>query len=601
MAKSKPHSQKTELAESDPAKRFPFVKHPILPILLLVLVSALVYANSLQNGFVFDDIGTIVENKYITDFSKNLPSFFNSSYFKIAHTEGSYRPVATFTYYLLYAAFSLNPFGYHLASLILHILNVILVYFLLNRLQPTRLTSLLAALMFACHPVISEAVNCISYNEDLLTAFFYLLALLCYIKATEQDKKPDKGYYIFSLVFFLAGLLSKEMAITLPAMVVLYDAVFRETVDRQTFAKQIKNVVEQRSFFYSGYIAVSLFYLSLRFLIFVNPKHSIVRSYGSLIERIIYLPDHIFNYIKMAVFPLNLNADHVFAYPQTFFEATNIISLVIIAGLLVLSFFVYKKSKELSFGMWWLFVTLFPVYNLIEIANPIADRYLYLPLVGFCLAISIILNDLLDHLGRPNVNKTGVLKAFIFLLIFGFYASITVARNRVWKDDFSLWTKTLESSSNSAIVHGNLGRAYQNQGLLKEAIAAYRSAIQINPADYKAYYNLGTIYEEQGSLKNAIRSYMKATEINPEFLNSHFNLANIYAQMGRLDEAVPHLKKSVAINPGDFEAHNNLGVIYARQGKLDQAISEWEAVLKIDPKNKEAQGNILKAKKMLNK
>ena len=472
---------------------------------------------------------------------------------------------------------------------------------MLNRLQPNRLTSLLAALLFACHPVLSEAVDCISYNEDLLAAFFFLLALLCYIKATARDKKSDLAYYIFSLIFFLGGLLSKEMAITLPVLVLLYDVVFREIGDRQTFSKLILNTIRQRKFYYGGYVAVSLFYLSLRFLILVNPKPSAAHSYGSLIERIIYLPDHIFNYIKMAIFPLNLNADHVFAYPQRFFEVTNVISIVIIAGLLVLSFWIYKRSKELSFGMWWFFVTLFPVTNLIEIANPIADRYLYLPLVGFCMVISIILTDTLSRLAGLNGTKIGMLRAFIIILILGFYASVTITRNRDWKDDFSLWTKTLKSSPNSAIVHGNLGRAYQNQGLLKEAIAAYRTAIQVNPADYKAYYNLGTLYEEQASLKTAIRYYKKATEINPEFLNSHFNLASIYAQMGLLDEAVPHLEKAVAINPEDFEARNNLGVIYARQGKLDQALAEWEAVLKIDRDNQEAQGNISKAKKMLNK
>lgn len=601
MAKSNSHSQNTAPAESEPAKRSFLLQHPLPPVLLIVLAGMLVYANSLWNGFVFDDIGTIVENKYINEFGKNLPSFFTTSYFVISGVEGSYRPIATLSYYLLYAAFGLNPFGYHLASVLLHVLNSVLLYLLLGRILRNRLTSLFAALMFACHPVITEAVNCISYNEDLLSALFYFLAFLLHVVAVAEDKNVKKGFYVFSLICFLFGLLSKEMAITLPGMIVLYDAAFREIDYQGNIAKQILNTFWRRKFYYGGYLAVSLFYMSLRFLILVTPKVSLAPSYGRLIERIIYLPVHLFTYMKMAVLPLNLNAEYVFAYPVHFFEIINIIGLAVVAGLLLLSFYLFKRSKEISFGMWWFLITLFPVYNLIEIANPIAERYLYLPLVGFCIITAIILNDIINRVAGDKATATGVLKACVILAILGFYASVTVARNRDWKDDLSLWTKTRETSPNSSIVHGNLGRAYHNLGMLKEAEDSYQTAIKVNPSDSKAYYNLGTLYEEQGDLRKAVRYYKRTTELNPGFVDSHFNLANIYAQMGMLEEAVPHLKKAVEFKPGDFEARNNLGVLYARLGKLDLAIAEWEAVIKIDPGNQEARGNILKAKKMLNK
>ena len=601
IAKSNLPSPETVHTEKETVKRVSFTRHPFFSILLILLAVTLVYANSLSNGFVFDDIGTIVENKYIKDFGRNLPSFFTTSYFKISGVEGSYRPIATLSYYLLYAIFGLNPFGYHLASVILHFLNAVLLYFLLDRFLGNRLTALFAALMFACHPVISEAVNCISYNEDLLSALFYFLAFWFHIKAAADDKNVKKGFYVFSLICFLLGLLSKEMAITLPVMIVLYDAVSREIDHQQMFAKRILNTFWRRKFYYGGYLAVSLFYMSLRFLILVTPKVSLAPSYGSLIERIIYLPVHLFTYMKMTVLPLNLNAEYVFAYPGHFFEIVNIIGLVVVAGLLLLSFYFFKRSKEISFGLWWFLITLFPVYNLIEIANPIAERYLYLPLVGFCIIVAIVLNDVINRLTGDKATATGVLKACVILAILGFYASVTVARNRDWKDDLSLWTKTRETSPNSSIVHGNLGRAYHNLGMLKEAEDSYQTAIQVNPSDFKAYYNLGTLYEEQGDIRNAVRYYKRTTELNPGFVDSHFNLANIYAQMGMLEEAVPHLKKAVEFKPGDFEARNNLGVLYARLGKLDLAIAEWEAVIKIDPENREARGNILKAKKILNK
>ena len=138
-----------------------------LPIVLLVFVCLAVYLNSLSNGFVFDDYAVIIENKSLPHPIKSFPSFFNHSYFKIAGGEASYRPLATLSYYLTYAIAGLNPFFYHFLSVILHIVNVVLVYRLVNLILKHRSSALIAGLLFACHPALTEAVNCIAYNEDL--------------------------------------------------------------------------------------------------------------------------------------------------------------------------------------------------------------------------------------------------------------------------------------------------------------------------------------------------------------------------------------------------------------------------------------------------
>jgi len=144
----------------------------LAPASLLVLLCFLVYYNSLSNGFVYDDYGTIVENKYINQPGRLLTSLFNHSYYKFAGLEASYRPVATLSYFFIYSIAKLNPFYYHLASLILHTLNTILVFWLANLILQQRLRALIAGLLFACHPAASEAVNCIDFNDDLLVTFF---------------------------------------------------------------------------------------------------------------------------------------------------------------------------------------------------------------------------------------------------------------------------------------------------------------------------------------------------------------------------------------------------------------------------------------------
>jgi protein O-mannosyl-transferase len=595
----KTHPQKTTTEEKARKAISKITPTHWLPIILLVSVCIAVYLNSLPNGFVYDDHTVIVENKHLPGPFKSFPSLFNKSYFNIAAGEASYRPVATLSYFLIYAAAGLNPFFYHLLSVLLHMGNAVLVYLLVHLIRRQRYTALITALLFACHPALTEAVDCIAYNEDLFAGLFFLLALVFYLKLRKNDLKADSINYGLSLLFFLLGLFSKEMAITLPAIILLYDVCYRNNVDRQTFSLPlILSTIKDRILFYCGYWAVSLFYLCIRFLILSNPQESIKPFHGNLFERIIFLPTHIFSFVKLAVFPLNLTADYVFFYPRHFFAASNLIGFLLIAGLAVGSFFIFRHSKGIFFAIWWFFTTLFPVYNLIPIFNPFAERYLYIPVIGVCLAVAILFN----HLFNQRLPETTPLKVFSWGMIIAvliFYTAITIPRNLDWKNNFSLWSKTVITAPNSSIAHGGLGRAYQDQGKLKDAIREYEKAIELFPDNAKAYYNLGVLYEGQGALKEAVANYKTTIAKNPAFINARFNLANIYHNQGLLEEAIHQYRNITELDPTDFEARNNLGVAYAKQGKLEKATAQWQKVLEIDPQNKGARENIAKAKAMM--
>jgi tetratricopeptide (TPR) repeat protein len=571
-------------------------KH-LLPIALLVCVSAMVYFNSLSNGFVYDDLATIVENTHIKRFGNYLSSFYNPSYFKISGGEASYRPVATLSYYLLYAVFDVNPFGYHLTSVVLHIFNVILVYLMAHVILNHKGSAVMVGLLFACHPVNTEAVNGISYNEDLIAAFFYFLALLLYMKLETSAPKQNLFFLILSLLFFLLGLLSKEMAITLPAIVVLYDLTLRESTSPKISINRVLEVFQERKYVYVGFLGVSLFYLWLRFFAIYTPAEVETQIWGRFIDRVIYLPVLFFKYIKLSLFPLTLNADYVFSYPTRFFEVGPVLSVIFVLGLIVFSLLVFSRSKTTSFGIWWFLVTLFPVYNLIQIYKPFAERYLYIPLFGLCLVVAIFLEYVMD---RFSFTRSPAIKVLIILCIVVFYSIISINRNKDWKDSFSLWTKTLEVEPNSFRAHGNLARVYQEKGLLEASLREVKKTMALNPRDYKAYYNLGVILYKQGSISEAIAAYKKTIEMNPQFKNAHFNLGNIYKTQNRMEEAKQAYQKVVQIDPADIEARNNLGVIYAMQGELDAAIIEWQQVMALDPENRDVQDNIEKAKKILN-
>ncbi len=421
-----------------------------VPILLLVCISALIYANSLSNGFVYDDLGTIVENVHIKRFDNYLSSFYNSSYFKISGGEASYRPVPTLSYYLLYAIFALNPFGYHLTSVILHMLNVILVYLTAHVILNHKRSAAIAGLLFACHPVNTEAVNSISYNEDLIAAFFFFFALLLYMKLKTSAPRRNFLFFFLTLLFFLLGLLSKEMAITLPVIAVLYDVTLRKPFSQNLSLKRVLETVQDRKYYYMGFMGVSLFYLWLRFFAIYNLEEVETQIWGRLFDRILYLPVIFFKYIKLSLYPLNLNADYVFSYPTRFLDVLPVFSIIIVLGLVIFSFFAFKTSRATSYGIWWFIITLFPVYNLIQIYNPFAERYLYIPLFGFCLLISILIEY---GLKRFSFSKSAVLKVAIIFGIVVFYSIISINRNKDWKDCYSLWTKTLENEPSHCRAH----------------------------------------------------------------------------------------------------------------------------------------------------
>jgi tetratricopeptide (TPR) repeat protein len=288
----------------------------------------------------------------------------------------------------------------------------------------------------------------------------------------------------------------------------------------------------------------------------------------------------------------------VFSYPPHFFAASNLSGFLFVTGLAVGSVFIFKYSRGIFFGIWWFFITLFPVYNIIPIYNPFAERFLYIPLIGLCMLFAIAFNTLMNKRFSETV-PVKVLSSVAIIVILSLYATITIPRNLDWKDSLTLWSKTVITSPNSSIAHGSLGWAYQDLGRLAEAVLEYKKAIELFPDNYKAYYNLGVLYDRQGALKEAVVNYKSAIAINPAFINAHFNLGNIYHNQGLLEEAIHHYRNVTQLDPADFEARNNLGVAYARQGKMDKAIVQWEKVLVVDRQNKSAAENINKAKEMM--
>ena len=232
-----------------------------LKILLIIALPLIAFLNTLDNTFVYDDVFTITDNYFIREWG-NFPALFTDDYFKYSG-EVTYRPAVTFSYFIDYSLWHLNPAGFHLTNILLHAVNVVLVYLLVSAISRSRTTAFLTSTLFALHPILTEAINGISYREDLLATTFFLGSALLFIQSaiSNQQSKIRNYLYPLSLFSYLLALCSKEVAITLPLIIFLLDWL------RGDRSRIKKNTIK----YYIGFIVVSGFYLFLRFVWFHNP------------------------------------------------------------------------------------------------------------------------------------------------------------------------------------------------------------------------------------------------------------------------------------------------------------------------------------------
>ena len=584
--------------------------HHLLYISLILIISIAIYSNTLKNGFVYDDRFTIVENIFIKDW-KNLPELFSKTYFSRSGEE-TYRPIVTLTYFIDYSLWGLKPFGYHLTNLLIHSANVVLVYLfallLLNNplnpllLRGNRWIAFLTALLFSIHPIQAEAVNAISFREDLLAVFFLLPSFILYIKLKAQRLKFKAFSFqlsAISYVLYLLALLSKEMAVTFPLLLTGYHLCF--TQDKNLISHRGTEAQRTTTPFFnhiSGYVVVTLIYLFLYLVPFSNPKPEI-RLHPDFLTRLLTLPKIIVQYLWLIIAPYELNAEHIVRFSKSLIEPSTLFSILILIGLGIGVSLLAKNYKRDVFGVWWFFVSLLPVLNIIPIGNIMAERYMYLPFVGVSIFFSIWLvscyhtlrgNKFLARGQIPSVGTRGLIAiTTVSVLLLGIRTHL---RNMDWKDGLTLWSKTIIASPESARAHNNLGFLYEELGWIDDAIKEYMAALNLNSDLLLTYINLGNIYVKQGRLDEAIKEYLTALKIKPDDAEIHNNLGLAYAIQGDMDKAIHEFKITLKLKPDYVDARNNLGNAYKEKGFIDEAIKEYLIALKLNPDYVDAHLNL---------
>ena len=484
---------------------------------------------------------------------------------------------------LNYHIFDLKPWGFHLVNILFHCGVSVLVFLILGKLlteQSITTSSVylsapfIAAMLFATHPIHTEAVTWIAGLPDVAFTFFYLLSFYLYLLFMKGNNRA----YLLSIFSFAGATFFKEPALTLPIILIAHDYFIRKS--DETILIGIKR--------YIPYVVVSCIYLLLRYYAFGG--FTIVESYPELstYQFMINVLPLFREYLESLVWPFNLNLWHAFHPISSLLEAKGMISVVVTALFFIGAVAAYRRDRLTFFGLLLTVVPLMPVFYIKAInGKPFAERYLYLPSVGFVLLLSLLLSWIRVKLPRAAMGFT-----IVFLMAIGTYSVGIITRNNVWQDSFNLWSDTVEKSPDSAMAHDNLGLAYASRNQLDKAIAEHQTALRLQPNNIEAYNNLGLAYAAQGQLDKAIAEFQAALRLKPDYAVAYTNLGHAYASQGQLDWAIEEYQVALRLNPDFAEAHNNLGIAYASQGRLDKAIVEFQAALRLKPDYAEAHNNL---------
>jgi tetratricopeptide (TPR) repeat protein len=609
-------------------------KYTLFILSILILGTGL-YTNSFFNAFVYDDLVTVQENLFIRDW-KNVRQFFTRDYYLLAE-EYSFRPLVTLTYFWDYSWWRTNPWGYHLTNLLLHLLAGVTVFCLAAKLLKNRFAGWLAALFFVSHPVQTEAVNGISFREDLLCAVFFYLSFLFYLKSlgvssldtlkshfegvlrlrsgqaprpknlepTEQtrflanaqndfDVQSLKGsregggetynlkhitYYLLSFFSFVLALLSKEMAVSLPLIILAYELIIRKAKWKNVFRPQVLL-----------FFAVALLYTLARFSLFYQRESlPAAPEFGHLLTRVFLVCKSLGLYGKLLFFPLNLTVE----YPDPFAPVAWSNYLLVPAFLLpalCLAVWLRKWSPRAGkFGLTFFLLALLPILNLVPSARLGAERFLYLPILGFCLWGAALISPQLnrDKTGGRGYGSAGIIRRRVIYLLIGLvlisWSAGTIRRNRDWRNNLTLFFRAVKVSPESSKAHHGLGNEYFRRGQIGEAVREFKQAISIFPREPFYYNSLGVAYGEMGNFNAALSQFQTSARINPYDPLVLINLSTLYLRMGDLPRAEDKISTYISLRPDDPKGYLNRGEIYLQGEDYPKAAASFREALERDP------------------
>lgn len=523
----------------------------------ICLLAFIVYVGAVHNLFVaFDDNSLIYQNAAVLRFSPSSLRFIFTHY-----DPELYIPFTFLVYQFLHLGFGELPGAYHAASILLHLLNIVLVAWIILQLTNKKMIAVLVAFFFALHPLHSETVLWASAMKDVLSSMFALLATGLYLRFRETD---DRRLWWWCVTAFACGLLCKVSIAPLPLAFILLDWLKGRGVS-------VKSVTQT----WILWLLAAVFVIVALF-----GKTAVIGGTGVMTTLLLSFKASAFYLMKLFI-PMQLSVLYPQAILTTLTQPDILASIAAVLVLIVAAVLSYKKYPTVTVGIAWFFLFLIPTFsNFLKNGHLYfaSDRYAYLPSIGIFLIIATAGVWLADRVRWTKV-PLGVLAVLVGLC----FAALTRAQVPVWYDTKSLFENVIRFYPNAAVAHNNLAPQLEGNDA---KVASYKKAIELDPGFILPYRNIGANYNERGDWATAKQWYEQGLAVlekkqHPvrDDLSLYFEFAELLDQRGESERAIGLLQKAVTIDPTFSESHYNLGVKYEKYGRLDEAETELQQAL----------------------
>lgn len=529
--------------------------------ILAVAITLLALSPTLNNGWVhWDDTDFVLSNPLVQDLSTDaIAEMFAEPFL------GNYYPLTMLSLAIDYDISGENPRGYHITNLLLHLLNVVLVFFLSRKLFGRFEIALIIAFLFGVHPMHVESVAMIAQRKDMLYAMFFLLAHLSYIRFVKGGGKYDKSY-AFSFVFFALALLSKPMAITLPFILLLTDYWFARKFTLQVLLEKLP--------FFGAALLFGIIALSSQ------SSAGAVGDFGSIpgLVPLFTAGYGIAMYLLKAIVPFQLSGYH--PYPDSSSWDLPLyyqLCLIVPVLLLAIAFYYRNKSRLLTFGLLYFIVSVLPVIQLIPIGSTTyAERYSYLPYFGL-FALLGLLAPLFQTEARKRLALIG-LAAYV-----GVLSTVTFQRSGVWGNALTLWEDVIEKYPEDFMGYYMRGNHWMRADNYDNALADYSLAIERNHRYHSIWFNIGVAEALRGNPEKAVLAYTEALKRSENYPPALLNRGILYFGAGVNELAMNDFTAALSTDPNNVEALTHRAVLYKRFGDYDKALQDNFKAIELDP------------------
>lgn len=536
---------------------------------------------AIHNGFVYDDTAYVLQNRHVL-------SGLNWQSMKWAFTNleaGFWHPLTWWSLLLDFRLYGLEAWGYHLTGIVLHGANTVLLFLVFHRMTGATWRSAFVAALFGLHPLHVESVAWIAERKDVLSTFFWMLTLLMYVRYVEQSKTrcpKSRVAYGLALVFFVCGLMSKTMVVTLPLILLLLDWWPLRRYSLSSISLQpssIRRLLCEKVPFLATALVCGVLTIYAE------------KGIGALATRTENpLPGRVHNALRSYVCYLYQTfwpADFAvyYPYPPTFPLWATVGAALLLLAVSAAVWWGARRRPYMAAGWVWYVVTLIPVIGLIQVgAFSRADRFTYVPLIGVFLLLTWGAHELSARWRYRIV----ILPAFAAAAVLG-CAVLTRQEISYWRDEETLWSHAVAVTKNNDLAHHNLACALAGQGRFDEAIRGYEEAIRMNPARADTHGGLADALARQQRFAEAIHHYEEVLRLNPGEAEAHNNLGSLLLRGGRAEEAIQHYTEALRLNAANPEPRVNLALALVTRGAFHEAADQLREVVRLNPNDASAR------------